>query len=84
MGNPRSKTMVKGEAMRGSKENLIQQIAWFENNAAWKWQIERLQSEISTLKNVLIDAGILINVQGNIKHTVIVIDGETYSIRKVK
>jgi len=70
--------------MRGSKENLIQQIAWFENNAAWKWQIERLQSEISTLKNVLIDAGILINVQGNIKHTVIVIDGETYSIRKVK
>ncbi len=76
--------MVKGEAMRGSKENLIQQIAWFENNAAWKWQIERLQSEISTLKNVLIDAGILINVQGNIKHTVIVIDGETYSIRKVK
>jgi hypothetical protein len=76
--------MVKGEAMRGSKENLIQQIAWFENNAAWKWQVERLQSEISTLKNVLIDAGILINVQGNIKHTVIVIDGETYSIRKVK
>ena len=76
--------MVKGETMRGSKENLIQQIAWFENNAAWKWQIERLQSEISTLKNVLIDAGILINVQGNIKHTVIVIDGETYSIRKVK
>jgi hypothetical protein len=76
--------MVEGEAMRGSKENLIQQIAWFENNAAWKWQIERLQSEISTLKNVLIDAGILINVQGNIKHTVIVIDGETYSIRKVK
>ena len=70
--------------MRGSKENLIQQIAWFENNAAWKWQVERLQSEISTLKNVLIDAGILINVQGNIKHTVIVIDGETYSIRKVK
>jgi hypothetical protein len=76
--------MVEGEAMRGSKENLIQQIAWFENNAAWKWQIERLQSEISTLKNVLIDAGVLINVQGNIKHTVIVIDGETYSIRKVK
>ena len=76
--------MVEGEAMRGSKERLIEQIAWFENNAAWKWQIERLQSEISTLKNVLIDAGILINVKGNIQHTVIVVDGETYSIRKVK
>jgi hypothetical protein len=70
--------------MRGSKERLIEQIAWFENNTAWKWQIERLQSEVYTLKNVLIDAGILINVKGNIQHTVIVVDGETYSIRKVK
>lgn len=70
--------------MRGSKERLIEQIAWFESNAAWKWQIERLQSEVSTLKNILIDAGILINVQGNIKHTVVVVDGDTYSIRKVK
>ena len=84
MGNPRSKTMVKGEAMRGSKERLIEQINFFENNAAWKWQVERLQSEIYTLKNVLVDAGILINFKGNIQQTAIIIDGQTYSIRKVK
>jgi hypothetical protein len=76
--------MVKGEAMRGSKERLIEQISFFENNAAWKWQIERLQSEVYTLKNVLIDAGILINFKGNIQQTAIIIDGQTYSIRKVK
>lgn len=76
--------MVKGETMRGSKERLIEQIAFFENNAAWKWQIERLQSEVYTLKNVLIDAGILVNFKGNIQQTAIIIDGQTYSIRKVK
>jgi len=76
--------MVKGEAMRGSKERLIEQISFFENNAAWKWQVERLQSEVYTLKNVLIDAGILVNFKGNIQQTAIIIDGQTYSIRKVK
>jgi hypothetical protein len=76
--------MAEGEAMRGSKERLIEQINFFENNAAWKWQIERLQSEVYTLKNVLIDAGILINFKGNIQQTAIIIDGQTYSIRKVK
>jgi len=70
--------------MRGSKERLIEQISFFENNAAWKWQVERLQSEVYTLKNVLIDAGILVNFKGNIQQTAIIIDGQTYSIRKVK
>jgi hypothetical protein len=70
--------------MRSTKQDLIRKIHSFEANAAWKWQIERLQSEVSMLKNVLIDAGILINVKGEIKETVIVVDGELYSIRKAK
>ena len=70
--------------MRSTKEELIRQVQYFEANAAWKWQIERLQSEIATFKNVLVDAGILVNVKGEVKQTVIVVDGELYSIRKVK
>ena len=63
-----------------TKKELRNQLAWIENNTAWRWQIERLQSEISTLKNVLIETGILINSVG-VHKTIIVIDGEAYSIK---
>jgi hypothetical protein len=76
--------MVKGEAMIRTYKRLLRQLSWFESNAAWNWQVERLQSEISTLKNVLIEAGILVKYEEDTKNTVIVIDGATYSIRKAK
>ena len=69
--------------MRDSKEKLLRQINFFESNVAWKWQFERLQSELTTFKNVLIEAGILVDAKG-INQTIIVVDGEQYSIRKVK
>lgn len=69
--------------MRNSKEQFLRQINFFESNVAWKWQFERLQSELTTFKNVLIEAGILVDAKG-INQTIIVVDGEQYSIRKVK
>jgi hypothetical protein len=75
--------VVKGEAMRKTSEILQNQLDYIEKNVAWKWQAERLQSELATFKNVLIEAGILVNAKG-INQTIIVVDGEQYSIRKVK
>jgi hypothetical protein len=75
--------MAEGEAMRRTKEKLLRQIQYFESNAAWKWQFERLQSELATFKNVLIEAGILVSSK-DINQTIIVVNGEQYSIRKVK
>ena len=69
--------------MRRTKEKLLRQIQYFESNAAWKWQFERLQSELATFKNVLIEAGILVSSK-DINQTIIVVNGEQYSIRKVK
>lgn len=66
-----------------TKKDLLTQMDFIENNVAWKWQIERLQSEVNTFKNVLIEAGILVNAKG-VHQTIIVVDGEQYSIRKVK
>jgi hypothetical protein len=86
--------MAKGEAMNSTKKQLLEkidyikkqslgQIDYLSNNVAWKWQFERLQSEVATFKNVLIEAGILVSSKG-INQTIIVVDGEQYSIRKVK
>ena len=69
--------------MRKTSEILQNQLDYIEKNVAWKWQAERLQSELATFKNVLIEAGILVNAKG-INQTIIVVDGEQYSIRKVK
>jgi hypothetical protein len=86
--------VAKGEAMNNTKKQLLEkidyikrqslgQIDYLSNNVAWKWQFERLQSEVTTFKNVLIEAGILVSSKG-INQTIIVVDGEQYSIRKVK
>ncbi len=65
-------------------KKLLRQINWFESNAAWKWQVDKLQSEIHTLKNVLVETGILIKHKEDTEKTVIVINGDVYAIRKVK
>ena len=65
-------------------KKLLRQINWFESNAAWNWQVERLQSEIHTLKNVLVETGILVKHKEDTEKTVIVINGDVYAIRKVK
>lgn len=70
--------------MRESYKRLVTQIDFLENNTAWSWQLQRLQSEISSLKNVLVEAGILVDTYGKIKETVVVFDGQPYSIRKAK
>lgn len=70
--------------MRNVRKDLEAQIDLLEKNVAWKWEIERLRSEVATFKNVLIEAGILIDVKGKVQQTVIVVDGNLYSIRKVK
>jgi hypothetical protein len=45
--------MVRGEAMiRNETKTLRNQIAWVESNVAWRWQFERLQSELYTIKNI--------------------------------
>ena len=64
-------------------QNLYSHIEGIQSNVAWKWQFERMQSELITFKNVLIEAGILVNSKG-VHQTIIVVDGEQYSIRKVK
>ena len=76
--------MARGEEMRESYKKLLSQVNFLENNIAWSWQIQRLQSEISTLKNVLIEAGILVDTYGKIKETVVVLDGQPYSIIREK
>jgi hypothetical protein len=76
--------MVKGEAMIRKYKKLLRQINWFESNAAWKWQVDKLQSEIHTLKNVLVETGILIKHKEDTEKTVIVINGDVYAIRKAK
>ena len=70
--------------MRESHKELLSQIHFVENNVAWKWQIENLQSQISTLKHILVESGILVDVVGNIKQTVVVLDGTPYSIIREK
>ena len=70
--------------MRESYKKILSQVNFLENNIAWSWQIQRLQSEISTLKNVLIEAGILVDTYGKIKETVVVLDGQPYSIIREK
>ena len=76
--------MARGEKMRESYKKLLSQVNFLENNIAWSWQIQRLQSEISKLKNVLIEAGILVDTYGKIKETVVVLDGQPYSIIREK
>lgn len=68
--------------IRNETRILRNQLSFVESNVAWKWQIERLQSEIATLKNILIDAGILVNINEYGKETIYLINGETFSIRK--
>lgn len=70
--------------IRNETRALTNQIKWVENNVAWKWQIERLTSELATLRNILIDAGILVNITSDSKETVYLIDGETFIIKKGK
>jgi hypothetical protein len=75
--------MVRRKAMiRNETRTLRNQLSFVESNVAWKWQIERLQSELATLKNILIDAGILVNINEHGKETIYLINGETFSIRK--
>jgi hypothetical protein len=75
--------MVKGETMINTKKDLLTQMAYLENNLAWKWQVERLEQKIAVLQGVLIKAGILVDATG-VHGTIIIVDGEQYSIRKVK
>jgi hypothetical protein len=75
--------MDKGEAMIHTKKDLQAQMDHIENNVAWKWQIERLEQKISVLQGVLIKAGVLVDAKG-VHETIIIVDGEQYSIRKVK
>lgn len=70
--------------IRTETKNIKNQIAWVESNVAWKWQVERLQSELYTIKNILIDAGILINLKENNKGTIYLINGDTYAIKEKK
>ncbi len=76
--------MVKGEAMIRKYKQLLRQVSWYESNAAWKWQIEGLKTEIHTLKNVLVETGILVKDKEDTEKTVIVFNGDVYAIRKVK
>ena len=66
-----------------TKKDLQAQMDHIENNVAWKWQIERLEQKISVLQGVLIKAGVLVDAKG-VHETIIIVDGEQYSIRKVK
>jgi hypothetical protein len=75
--------VVEGEAMINTKKDLLVQMDHIENNVAWKWQIERLEQKIAVLQGVLIKAGILVDTKG-VHETIIIVDGEQYSIRKVK
>jgi hypothetical protein len=75
--------VAKGEAMIHTKKDLLMQMDHLENNVAWKWQIERLEQKISVLQNVLVKAGVLVDATG-VHQTIIIVDGEQYSIRKVK
>ena len=75
--------MAKGKAMIHTKKDLLMQMHHIENNVAWKWQIERLEQKISVLQNILITAGILVDEKG-VHQSIIIVDGEQYSIRKVK
>ena len=63
---------------------LRNQLSFVESNVAWKWQIERLQSEITTLRNILVDAGILVSINDNSKETIYLINGETFITKKEK
>ena len=70
--------------IRNETKTLRNQIAWVESNVAWRWQFERLQSELYTIKNILIDAGILIDLKDNNKGTIYLINGDTYTIKEKK
>jgi len=75
--------VVEGEAMIHTKKDLLTQMSYIESNAAWKWQVERLEQKISVLQNILISAGILVDEKG-VHESIIIVDGAPYSIRKVK
>ena len=66
-----------------TKKDLLMQMDHLENNVAWKWQIERLEQKISVLQGILIKSGVLVDATG-VHQTIIIVDGEQYSIRKVK
>ena len=70
--------------MRESHKKLLSEMDYVQSNAAWKWQVEHLQSQIRSLKHVLIESGILVDVVGNIKQSVVVLDGTPYSIIREK
>ena len=63
---------------------LRNQLGFVENNVAWKWQFERLHSEVNTLRNILIDAGILVSINDDSKETVYLINGERFITKKGK
>ena len=62
----------------------MKQLNYVENNVAWRWQIEQLETSIIALKNILVKSGILENIKEHNKGTLYVIDGETYAVKKGK
>ena len=66
--------------MNKAKQILQNQLDYFEKNVVWKWEIQQLKNQVSTLQHVLIESGILVDAKGMHK-TIIVVDGEPYSIK---
>ena len=69
--------------MRKTSEILQNQLDYIEKNVAWKWEIQQLKNQISTLQHVLIESGILADAKG-LRQSIIVVDGEPYSIIRDK
>ena len=66
--------------MRKTSEILQNQLDYIEKNVVWKWEIQQLRNQISTLQHVLIESGILVDAKG-LHQSIIVVDGEPYSIK---
>jgi len=57
-----------------SKDKSIQFVI---DNAAYRWQFEFLESRLKSLQNILVDAGILVEMK-EMTGTVYVVDGQPY------
>jgi hypothetical protein len=89
--------VAEGETMIHTKKELLKRIdalerrnrdydnriTYSESNYASNYLVERLDNKIKVLQNILISAGILVDGTG-VHDTLIIIDKEPYSIRKVK
>lgn len=63
------------------KENLQQKLAQLEDDKQrLERMIERLQYQVKVLQGVFITAGITVKTDGDIRESVVIFDGEPYSV----